>query len=81
MLGPCLIMQYILFSFATISLKVKDLVAVYYILSVFCCYVVLVVCVSPHGAVGWSAVCDSGHIHLLLGCMWRYRTVKSCVHA
>ena len=29
---------------------------------------VLVVCVSSHGAVGWSAVCDSGHIHFLDVC-------------
>ena len=35
MFGPCLIMQYILFSFAIISLKVKYLVVVHYILSVF----------------------------------------------
>ena len=34
-------------------------------------------CVSSHGAVGWSAVYDSGHTHLLLGCMWRYKTDKN----
>ena len=39
----------------------------------------LVVCVSSHGAVGWSAVYDSGHTHLLLGCMWRYKVDKSCI--
>ena len=39
----------------------------------------LVVGVSSHGTVGWSAVYDSGHTHLLLGCMWRYKTDKSCI--
>ena len=38
-----------------------------------------VVCVSSHGAVGWSAIYDSGHNHLLLGCVWRYRTDKSYI--
>ena len=63
-------MQYILISFAIISLKFKELVAIRRWL--------LVVSVSSHGAVGWSAVYDSGHTHLL-GCMRRYRTGKYCI--
>ena len=29
--------------------------------------------VSSHNAVGWSAVCNNGHTHLLLGLIWSFR--------
>ena len=61
MFGPCSIMQYILISFAIISLlKIKRLLYVKCIPAVMW---LLVVCFSSHGAVGWWAVYDNGHIH------------------
>ena len=57
MVGPCFAVHYLVSNFAIISLRTKDSWLLYFIclLMVFGsqCSVSL-----PHGAVGWSTVCD-----------------------